>query len=152
MRRVGATFIAGLSLSLAAGLIAPANSATAQRGTTSSGVSLHDGKWIVFGEKTGIYKVRSDGTRKRAVVSRWGARYPSWSPSGRWIAFAQLSHYSYRNKRSYVALVRPSGKGLHRIARGWDPQWMPDGHHLLFHRDVTTSGPVPLYSVDVRTR
>ncbi len=57
---------------------------------------------------------------------------PSWDSTGRWIAFLRIDPKRHTNG---IWLVRPDGRGLHRILRGLsnvtDPVWAPHGSRLL---------------------
>jgi WD40 repeat protein len=91
-----------------------------------------------------LYVVGLDGTGQRRITP-WGeARGTgSWSPDGRWIAFAGPPHDLY--------LVHPDGSGLVRIpvdlGRGKpvEPRWSPDGTMLVF--GLQTNGQSDIYTV-----
>jgi Tol biopolymer transport system component len=57
---------------------------------------------------------------------------PSWNAAGTWIAFLRIDA---RRHTSGIWLVRPDGRGLHRILAGLtnvtDPVWAPTGNRLL---------------------
>lgn len=82
-----------------------------------------------------IYRMNIDGVDVQRLTSGEGeAVNPSWSPDGRFIAFAWTRGYapgSYNifvmdvAKRSYVQLT--SGAG-----RNENPTWAPDGRHIVF--------------------
>lgn len=63
--------------------------------------------------------------------------FPSWSPSGRWIAYVDDGDDRPRG----LWIVRPNGSRLHRVAAGWgfSYAWSPDGRRLAFVRGSVTS-------------
>jgi TolB protein len=54
-----------------------------------------------------------------------GADQPSWSPHGKWIAFARSGS---------VFVIRSSGGSARRLTRGGEPIWAPDGQSIAFLR------------------
>jgi Tol biopolymer transport system component len=74
--------------------------------------------------------MRADGSGVRRVT-RGPERdvMASWSPDGRWLAFSRV-----RNEGDMpdVWLVRPSGKGAHRLVHGGAPSWSPSGRWIAF--------------------
>jgi dipeptidyl aminopeptidase/acylaminoacyl peptidase len=63
--------------------------------------------------------------------------FPSWSPSGRWIAYVDDGDDRPRG----LWLIRPNGRGLHRVASGWgfSYAWSPDGRKLAYVRNWVAS-------------
>ncbi len=59
---------------------------------------------------------------------------PSWSPDGRWIAFATWDDF----EQGHLWKIRPDGESLQRLtnraARYLSPEWSPDGSHLIVSR------------------
>jgi len=97
------------------------------------------------GSRSAIYSIRSDGSRRRRLILN--ASNPSWSPSGRRIAYAG---------RGGIWVARADGKLRRRLTiasrRGFDldPSWSPDGRKIVFMRDRGRRS--DLYTVEVRTR
>lgn len=86
---------------------------------------------------SGIYTVKLDGTGLRRVTGPSNQdRSPSWSPSGKKIAFVRES------PEVEVHVVRADGadrKKLTRLGRnanGKDPSWSPDGARIVFVREA----------------
>ena len=70
-------------------------------------------------ELTALYTIHADGTGLRKLaqfenysVDYWGARSPTWSPDGRWIAYIRTSEPPYTGP---VYAVRPSGGTPRRL-------------------------------------
>ena len=81
------------------------------------------------------------GERRR--IARGGiVGGPTWSPDGRWIAYADTSSNPAGNDDLFV--VRPDGSHRHRVARNVGLfAWSPDGRRLAFSghfRDVGVVG------------
>jgi Tol biopolymer transport system component len=85
----------------------------------------------------GIWAMRGDGSRQRRVTpGRGDPLFPSWSPGGRFIAFADLGttgtglHDLFR--------VRSNGSGLRRLTRTpveeSHPAWAPNGAEIVYER------------------
>lgn len=74
-----------------------------------------DGRWIVYGRypvppgmsygvmRANLYVVRRDGAHRRRLTRGMRDRFPTFSPDGRWIAFAR---YDRRGFSSNVAVLR----------------------------------------------
>jgi Tol biopolymer transport system component len=78
-----------------------------------------------------IYAANSDGSDRRKITNE-GA-HPSWSPSGKTIAYAGL-------KGIFIGNVRGLGKRrLPLTNHGTDPRWSPDGTRIVYtdEYDVT---------------
>lgn len=74
---------------------------------------------------------------------------PSWSPDGRWIAFARWSAAA----RGQVWLVRPDGSGLKQVSRTAGeyayPAWRPDSLELVAARGpASPDGDWPIWKAD----
>lgn len=87
------------------------------------------------GDESGIYVVGSDGGEPRRIVADRGARWPSWSPNGRTIAYAT------ETRRGSIQLIDLNGSPRRRLSgtlRGYlsHPKWSPDGRMIAFHRGI----------------
>lgn len=85
-----------------------------------------------------IFLMRSDGTNIRVFPGTGhGSADPSWSPSGRRIAFDRCTTISPCNSDIYT--VRLDGSRLKRItssdAYEFDPVWSPDGSSIAYSSD-----------------
>jgi Tol biopolymer transport system component len=84
---------------------------------------------------SGIYIVASDGGQPRRIVADPGARWPSWSPEGRTIAYAT------ETGRGAIQVLQLDASEQRRVSgtlRGYlsHPQWSPDGRMIAFHRGI----------------
>jgi len=71
-----------------------------------------------------------DGALRRRVGGGFApASSPAWSPDGRSIAFTRTGKLG-----ATVWVVRPDGRGAHRLVAGSDPAWSPDSKRLAFSR------------------
>ena len=96
-----------------------------------------DGTRIAFTSdrtgRSGIYVMRSDGTRTRRLsISDAGDVRPSWSPDGQRIVFA-------RSALGRLYVIDADGGHLRPITQGVyasdsDPAWSPDGTRIAFVR------------------
>jgi Tol biopolymer transport system component len=109
---------------------------------TSPGFSPN-GRRIVFAKDNDdafriiIFKIRTDGTDKRRIVTGY-VMSPSYSPDGRRIVFEGSPQGKSGSPRIWT--VHPNGSHLRRLTAPrpgrWDqsPEWSPDGQHIVFQR------------------
>jgi TolB protein len=91
-----------------------------------------------------LYIIRADGTHLHALPHTSGAGDPSWSPTGRRIAFVDAT-----SRGAAIFTIRPDGTHRRRITpRGGQPSgpdWSPDGRSIAFQ-----TAPNGIATVDVR--
>lgn len=102
--------------------------------------SMHDGEpaWAPDGsviayihgdtvmETTGLYLINPDGSNKRIIFAGISAHSPSWSPDGRWIAFANYGQI-YKIKANGDSLTQLTTEGSNYF-----PDWSPDGIWIAY--------------------
>jgi Tol biopolymer transport system component len=94
---------------------------------------------IAFVRSGNVWAVRGTAprTKARRITSHGGTR-PTWSPSGRSLAFTRRTRPTRRAKFKVSLLYRvsASGKRLKRLTRkvSLDPSWTPNGKRILFVR------------------
>jgi Tol biopolymer transport system component len=92
------------------------------------------------GGPTRLWTIGADGKHLRRLTD--GDRFdtdPSWSPSGKQIAFARPTRPDSDTGSVFdVFTVHPDGTGLRRLTKGSSdaqaPSWSPDGKRLVFRR------------------
>lgn len=93
-----------------------------------------DGKQFIFTSNRrdsnifDLYIADADGSKARALTRLPAdavAYWPSWTADG---------HYIYFNEGNTAMIyrIKPSGKGLEKVAEGRDGNVSPDGKHLVF--------------------
>lgn len=120
-----------------------------------------DGR-VAFAAGPEIYNGRADiyvgeaGGSFRRVTFKSGTE-PSWSPHGRWIAFARngavyMVPSSGGKARRIVAASRFFGSRF--LGRSISPAWSPDGKRIAFYRTVKRGAErfLDLYTVEWRTQ
>ena len=128
-----------------------------------------DGTWIAFehddfadATRSGIWRMRVDGTDKRQVTSFPGPGYdltPRFSPDGKRIAFSRHRegkpdrHGRPGKTTGAVHVVNVDGRDLQRIT-SWklvtdDVDWSPNGRWIVFatHPTYQGSNPTDVYIV-----
>lgn len=84
---------------------------------------------VVYGGGGKIVVMRADGSGKNELAFSHSTDDLSWSPDGRWIAYAAFC--CDPNSRPAVYIVHPDGSGLRLIASdAFSPSWSPDGNVL----------------------
>jgi WD40-like Beta Propeller Repeat len=100
-----------------------------------------DGRTLAYDCGTGIRLVTADGSHRRKLPTgsiHLDASWPSWSPDGTRLAFADVGGGIYT--------IRLDGTGLRRlVADGSAPDWSPDGREIAYRardgvRLVTPTG------------
>lgn len=95
-----------------------------------------NGKRIVFSRyrlrtsRTGIFVMRSDGTRIKRLTDGRSDSSPAFSPDGRHIVFQA----SPRRSAPRIVMIDRYGQNRHALARGLTPSFSPDGEHIVFTR------------------
>ena len=86
---------------------------------------------VVYGGGGKIVVMRADGSGKNELAFSHSTDDLSWSPDGRWIAYAAFC--CDPESRPAVYIVHPDGSGLRLIARdSFAPAWSPDGKLLAY--------------------
>jgi TolB protein len=99
-----------------------------------------DGRRIAFvpgGARPGIWVMDASGAgRRRITAGKGDSLFPSWSPTGSSLVFADLRGSRLRLHDLYV--VRADGSGLRRLtgspADETHPAWAPNGRELAYER------------------
>jgi TolB protein len=128
-----------------------------------------DGSWIAFercAEFCRVFTVRSDGTGERPITP--GCKpgeappqctddfYPAISPDGKLVAFSHAFGVIRDDLIDHLGIyaVRADGSHLRRItlppsrvAEDNEAQWSPDGHRLVFVRELVKSGKRAIFTV-----
>lgn len=110
------------------------------------------GRWIAYDTTLGIHLVRPDGSQRRMLVNQRGARSPSWSRDGKWVAFEyRPDKFGNITSSTTVHVVRADGRLRRKIARGHTPAWSLDGREVYYlPRNLDRTAGVVL-AVNVKT-
>jgi WD40-like Beta Propeller Repeat len=84
---------------------------------------VSSGGRVVFLQHRALRLLDSDGSS--VILRGRGFSRPSWSPHGKWVAFA---------RNGWVYSVRVDDGRVKRLARGTSPTWSPDGKWIAFFR------------------
>ena len=97
--------------------------------------------------RSNLYRVGADGQGLAMLTSdRWATFQPAWSPDGRYVAFLTDRGYAsaaYSPTASYwkIALLDLESGEVSmlpdQVGKNINPQWFPDGRHLLYVSDRT---------------
>jgi dipeptidyl aminopeptidase/acylaminoacyl peptidase len=89
-------------------------------------VSYRDG---IFGRDADLAILDLTTGKLNIIVEGNSAKWPSWSPTGEWIAY-----YSDREAAPYIWLCRTDGTQHHRLEFRWakTPRWSPEGDKVYF--------------------
>lgn len=68
------------------------------------------------------------------------ARFPEWSPDGKWIAFDHDDKAEYGEADRHIYIMRADGSDLVQITSGLSPQWHPNKNILYFTDWVERAG------------
>jgi Tol biopolymer transport system component len=74
------------------------------------------------------------------------ARYPAWSPDGRWIAWG-----SWHDKTAELWLMRSDGSEPRQLANGLWPVWAPDSRRIAYTAAPAWNGTYRLFTIDRET-
>ena len=99
-----------------------------------------DCRRMVFRVGSTLWAADADGTSDLPfLTAQHGLSAPSWSPSGRWIAFSQGAIVD-GERASHIYIVQSDALGLAQVTDGvvldQDPAWSPDGTRIAFSRRV----------------
>ena len=98
-----------------------------------------NGEQLAFtDEDRNLVLMNSDGTGVHKILDSGGKVivFPSWSPDGRYIAFAIGGFFQRPTVPGQLGLIRPDGSGLRMLTEGKASSgfasWSPDGKRLVY--------------------
>jgi TolB protein len=143
----------GAALALAVLMALSACSGAGSAQTSHSSQAKHTN--LVVGARAALYVLPAAGGTPRPLLSRNTAAWlrnvsgPTWSPDGRWIAFAG----GCLGCRARLYLVSADGQHLREIPTGpgavSSPSWSPAGRDIVFAREQSEDQRI--YSVELRS-
>src|SRR5262249_28637600 len=111
-----------------------------------------DGRWLAFAhsslgpERSGIYLIRADGTRRHFLVD---GDQPSWSADGRRLVYTGQDAQG----NDALAVVRREGTRQHLLGGlGPLPAWSPHGGVIAFVARTPATGVRDIYLLDLASR
>jgi len=138
---VSVRFVLALFVSISLGGLASAKDVSfdVSEGTNFAVSAARDGRSLALDLQGRIWVLPAAGGRALPITPIMDeARYPVWSPDGRWIAFQY-----YVDENWHIAIVHPDGTGLRAVTRGpfddREPSWRLDGKAIIFSSDRTRS-------------
>jgi len=93
---------------------------------------------LTRGENSPLTIMNSDGTNAHKVFDNSGKviAFPTWSPDGRYLAFAIGGFFQRPVVPGQIALIQPDGSGLRMLTEGKASSgfasWSPDGKRLVY--------------------
>jgi TolB protein len=108
-----------------------------------------DGERIVFAKSgDGIWVMRTDGSKPHRISDHDDID-PTWSPDGKWIAFA-----SSRSGERQLFIMESDGSNIQQLTdlnnMGGRSTWSPDGKWIAFYRGP--AGDHNIFVINVETR
>lgn len=107
---------------------------------------------IAYDTREGISVIRPNGSAGRLLIARRGARQPRWSPDGRLLVYQVHDPITQSPGRlTRIVVARSDGSRRRAVARGLDPQWMPNSRDVVFSVWANGREDVQLRVVNVAT-